>query len=432
MDAQAVAQMHRPQGLPFRCNKIGHVALYVKDLERSAKFYTEVLGFQISDVYAETTMLPGGAVFLRCNADHHGIALFKATEGQPPHGAGLHHMAFEVSTLDEVLRARDHLRKHDVPIHFEGRRRAGVPARGRVPATRTATTWRSTGASTRSARDGQRPPARGMEGRQQPGGRDRRPGRRPGHHACRTRRCCAAKRRADQRPRFARRQPARGKGRSMGYWGKIIGGMAGFAMGGPFGAVVGAALGHAADTGARARTCACRSAADRMLNPARVAAMLGRRDQLFAICVVVLAAKLAKCDGPVKRAEIDAFKRQFRIPPEAVRDIGRLFDQARDSADGFEAYAIQLGEAFADNRGVLEDVLAALFVIARADGPVNGREQDFLSRAHRRFGLDQAAWDRARGAHAARPAVGCAGPVCGARRVARRPATRSCAPPGSG
>jgi DnaJ like chaperone protein len=134
-----------------------------------------------------------------------------------------------------------------------------------------------------------------------------------------------------------------------------------------------------------------------MLNPARIAAMLGRRDQVFSICVVVLAAKLAKCDAPVKREEIDAFKRHFRIPPEAVRDIGRMFDQAREDEAGFESYATQLGEAFADNRGVLEDVLSALFVIARADGPVNGREQDFLARAHRRFGLDQAAWDRARG-----------------------------------
>ena len=114
-------------------------------------------------------------------------------------------------------------------------------------------------------------------------------------------------------------------------------------------------------------------------NPARLAAMFNRRDQLFAICGVVLSAKLAKCDGQVTRVEIDAFKRQFRIPPEAVRDIGRLFDQARDSADGFEAYAVQLGEAFADNRGMLEDVLAALFVIARADGAVNGRELTFSS-----------------------------------------------------
>ncbi len=182
----------------------------------------------------------------------------------------------------------------------------------------------------------------------------------------------------------------------MGYWGKIIGGMAGFARGGPFGAVVGAALGHAADNGGMPNM-GFSLGGNSMLNPARVAAMLGRRDQVFSICVVVLAAKLAKCDGPVTRAEIDSFKRHFRIPQEAVRDIGRLFDQARDDEAGFESYATQLGEAFEDNRGVLEDVLTALFVIARADGPVNAREQDFLARVHRRFGLEQAAWERAKG-----------------------------------
>ena len=124
MDADAVRAMGRPTGLPFKLNKIGHIALYVRDLERSARFYTQVLGFQISDVYAGNE-LPGGAVFIRLNADHHGIALFQATEDHRA-GAGLHHVAFEVSTLDEVLRVRDHLRRHDVPIHFEGRRRAGV------------------------------------------------------------------------------------------------------------------------------------------------------------------------------------------------------------------------------------------------------------------------------------------------------------------
>jgi DnaJ like chaperone protein len=190
----------------------------------------------------------------------------------------------------------------------------------------------------------------------------------------------------------------------MGYWGKIIGGVAGFAMGGPMGAVVGAALGHAADSGAMPNFRA-QFGAQAGWNPARLAAMFNRRDQLFAICVVVLSAKLAKCDGVVRREEIDAFRRQFRIPPEAVRDIGRLFDQARDSSDGFEAYAVQLGEAFADNRGMLEDVLAALFVIARADGAVNGRELDFLSRTHRGFGLDQVAWDRALGAVPRQPAA---------------------------
>ena len=130
----------------------------------------------------------------------------------------------------------------------------------------------------------------------------------------------------------------------------------------------------------------------------RVAALLGGRDQLFAIGVVVLSAKLARADGPVKRVEIDAFKQQFRIPPEAVRDVGRLFDQARDSSEDFEPYTEQLGVAFADNRGMLEDVLAALFNIARADGPVNRAEHAFLQRCANGFGLDERAWDRARGA----------------------------------
>ncbi len=109
---------------PFQLGKIGHVALYVADVARSTRFYTDILGFDVSDTY-EDDMMPGGAVFLRCNPDHHGIALFKATEHNPA-GAGLHHIAFEVSSLDDVVRARAHLRKHAVPIDFDGRRRAGV------------------------------------------------------------------------------------------------------------------------------------------------------------------------------------------------------------------------------------------------------------------------------------------------------------------
>src|ERR1039458_5890090 len=61
MDADRVGRMGRPRGLPFRINKIGHVVLHVRDIERSTKFYTEVLGLKISDIYAGDE-LPGGAV----------------------------------------------------------------------------------------------------------------------------------------------------------------------------------------------------------------------------------------------------------------------------------------------------------------------------------------------------------------------------------
>lgn len=180
----------------------------------------------------------------------------------------------------------------------------------------------------------------------------------------------------------------------MSYWGKIIGGVAGLAVGGPFGAVLGAALGHAADSGAWPRANMSYRWGP---TPARLAAMFSGREQMFALGVVVLSAKLAKCDGSVVRAEIDTFKRHFRIPPESVRDIGRLFDHARESPEGFATYADQLGELFEDNRGMLEDVLAALFAIARADKPLNQRELAFLMRVHSGFGLDQRAWDRAQG-----------------------------------
>jgi catechol 2,3-dioxygenase len=108
--------------VPFQLRKLGHVVLNVTDLEASERFYTEVLGLEVSDRYPPS-MVPGGMLFLRFNGDHHGIALVG--------GAGtlerttLNHFALEVGSPDEVFRARAWLRAQGVAIHFEGRRRAG-------------------------------------------------------------------------------------------------------------------------------------------------------------------------------------------------------------------------------------------------------------------------------------------------------------------
>lgn len=124
IDPARIKSHTRPTGLPFNITKIGHVVLNSADLERSVRFYTEILGFKVSDVYTPD-IAPGGMVFMRCNADHHGVALVGSMPGASPN-IELNHMAFEVATLDEVFRAREHLRKHNVAIDFEGRRRAGV------------------------------------------------------------------------------------------------------------------------------------------------------------------------------------------------------------------------------------------------------------------------------------------------------------------
>jgi catechol 2,3-dioxygenase-like lactoylglutathione lyase family enzyme len=123
VNVDKLKNMSPPNGMPFHISKLGHIVLRVGDLERSTNFYTQILGFKVSDVYPEE-MMPGGMVFLRCNTDHHCLALVGAGQGQAANKE-LHHFAFEVATLAEVIRARDRLRTYNVHIDFEGRRRAG-------------------------------------------------------------------------------------------------------------------------------------------------------------------------------------------------------------------------------------------------------------------------------------------------------------------
>ena len=123
LEVEKLRKMTPPAGMPFKIRRLGHVVLQVSDLERSVTFYTQILGFKVSDVYPEE-LQPGGFAFLRCNTDHHCLALVGAGPGRSKH-IELHHIAFEVGTLEEVIRARDRLRAHNVPLSFEGRRRAG-------------------------------------------------------------------------------------------------------------------------------------------------------------------------------------------------------------------------------------------------------------------------------------------------------------------
>ena len=108
---------------PVRIRRLGHVVLQVRDLERSMKFYTEVLNFRVSD------RSPEGAVFPKSVGDHHTVALFPSAgeaAGTAAKGAvRLHHFAMEVGTIDELFEIRAFLRERGVPIVFEGRHRLG-------------------------------------------------------------------------------------------------------------------------------------------------------------------------------------------------------------------------------------------------------------------------------------------------------------------
>lgn len=171
----------------------------------------------------------------------------------------------------------------------------------------------------------------------------------------------------------------------MSIWGKIIGGAAGFALGGPIGALLGAMAGHSYD---RARE-----------GGAPGTGGIGMRQTAFTVAVIALGAKLAKADGRVTRDEIETFRRIFRIPDVEAGAVGRIFNEARREASGYEPYAEQIAAMFRHAPGVLEDFLDALFLIAKADGHVHPAELEFLERVAQIFGFRAADFARIREGH---------------------------------
>lgn len=164
-------------------------------------------------------------------------------------------------------------------------------------------------------------------------------------------------------------------------WGKILGGAAGFALGGPLGALLGAIGGHMLD----------RLRDDGVAHPH---ATDHTRSVAFTIAVIVLGAKMAKADGQVTQDEIRAFKEVFRVPPEEMDNVARVFNQARKDSAGFELYARQIAGMFRDSPAVLEELLWCLTHIARADGVVHPAEMAFLRKVAEIFGLDEATFER--------------------------------------
>ena len=122
-ETEALKKSQPPAHFPFKIGKMGHAVLVVRDIDVSVRFYTQLLGFKVSDVYPDS-MVKGRMVFMRFNEDHHGLGLV-GQGGEVSRQRELHHIAFEVPTIDEVFRARDHLANNGVPIDFHGRRRAG-------------------------------------------------------------------------------------------------------------------------------------------------------------------------------------------------------------------------------------------------------------------------------------------------------------------
>jgi DnaJ like chaperone protein len=167
-------------------------------------------------------------------------------------------------------------------------------------------------------------------------------------------------------------------------WGKLGGAGLGLALGGPIGALLGAAAGHVLVD--------------------REGAPFGQppRDLIFTTGLVALAAKMAKSDGVVVDREVEAFERIVDVPPEEHPRVKRLFDLAKATPHGYEAYARQIGDAFKEEPTLLEDVLDGLFHIAKADGAVHEAEFAYVKAVSGAFGFSEHDFDRIAARHVLR------------------------------
>ncbi len=92
-------------------NRLNHAVLYVRDVDRTTVFYRDLLGFTVK------VAMPGQGAFLQApgSTNDHDIGLFQIGAQAGPSAAGrttvgLYHLAWEVDTLDELVRLRDVLR----------------------------------------------------------------------------------------------------------------------------------------------------------------------------------------------------------------------------------------------------------------------------------------------------------------------------------
>ncbi|MBL8551371.1 MAG: VOC family protein [Hyphomonadaceae bacterium] len=100
----------RWEGVP---QKISHIVLHSADHKGAAQFFVDVLGFKVSD------WLGDFMCFLRCNSAHHRIALLPG----PP---CLNHVAYDVPSVDDMMRGAHRLKQKGVNIVWgPGRHTAG-------------------------------------------------------------------------------------------------------------------------------------------------------------------------------------------------------------------------------------------------------------------------------------------------------------------
>jgi len=159
----------------------------------------------------------------------------------------------------------------------------------------------------------------------------------------------------------------------MAIWGSLIGGMIGLSLGGPFGMLLGSLI------GGKISRVKSRAGFGSFAQP----------QQIFALSLIVLSAKLSKADGQVSKEELIAVKDKLRIPDNELDQVGKIFNKAKEESTGYEKYAQQIAQIYKGNINVLEEVINILFYIAEADGNISDSELQMIEHIAQIFGLSE-------------------------------------------
>ena len=159
----------------------------------------------------------------------------------------------------------------------------------------------------------------------------------------------------------------------MSIWGSLIGGFVGFSFAGPIGALIGSMLGGKISSSRR-------TGFQRNFAPPQ---------QVFAISLIILTAKLAKADGQVSKEELIAIKQKLKVPDHEIDQVGKIFNKAKKDSLGYEPYAQQISQIYQNNPAVLDEVINILFHIAESDGKVSNSELAMIRNIAKIFGLTE-------------------------------------------
>lgn len=92
--------------------KLGHVGIAVRNIDEGVAFYTKKLGLRLTErfTYKETVghgVAVRSGAFVRCDATHHVVSIFELTDPDlstsKKHRLGLHHIAFEFASPEDLL-----------------------------------------------------------------------------------------------------------------------------------------------------------------------------------------------------------------------------------------------------------------------------------------------------------------------------------------